>query len=69
VAFSVSLQANTVQGVVICERTQLNSQYFPALQKFIVLELGLTLVPISKQTEAAGFLCELVCELIDNRDA
>jgi hypothetical protein len=54
------LQLNAFRGVVIAEKTRLSRQYFVALQKFVVLELGLVLVPVSQQTEAAGLLVKMV---------
>jgi len=44
----------------VAEKTALSSQYFNQLQKFVVLELGLVLMPVSQCSEAAGFLLELV---------
>ena len=44
----------------------MSSQYFCQLQKFVVLELGLVLLPVSQCTEAAGFLLELVCSTPSN---
>jgi len=44
----------------MAEKTALSSQYFSLLQKFVVLELGLVLMPVSQCSEAAGFLLELV---------
>ena len=49
-----------VKGVVLVERTAASDQYFYDLQKFAVLELGLSLLPVSKQSEAAGLLVQLV---------
>ena len=55
------LQCGNVHGIIIAEKTALSSQYFFELQKFVVLELGMVLLPVSQCSEAAGFLLELVC--------
>ncbi|CAM4735362.1 hypothetical protein PO909_021226 [Leuciscus waleckii] len=49
-----------LQGVVIVEKTRLSEQYFSELQKFVVLELGLTLLPVSTVAEAAQLIAQLV---------
>ena len=54
-------QANTIKVVVLVEKTELSRQYFWPVQKFIVLELGLTLIPVTSQKEAANMLAALVC--------
>nr|XP_020671617.1 Fanconi anemia core complex-associated protein 24 isoform X1 [Pogona vitticeps]XP_020671621.1 Fanconi anemia core complex-associated protein 24 isoform X1 [Pogona vitticeps] len=51
-----------LQGIIIVEKTQISNQYFPAVQKFVVLELGMTLVPVANQGEAAQFIIQLVHE-------
>ena len=43
------------------EKTDVSRQYFWPVQKFIVLELGLTLIPVTSQKEAANMLAALVC--------
>ncbi len=56
-------QANSgLQGIVIVEKTHLSEQYFSGLQKFVVLELGLTLLPVSSAAEAAQLIAQLVSE-------
>uniref|UniRef100_A0A8C0ITJ2 FA core complex associated protein 24 n=2 Tax=Chelonoidis abingdonii TaxID=106734 RepID=A0A8C0ITJ2_CHEAB len=40
----------------------ISDQYFPAVQKFIVLELGMTLLPIANQGEASQLIIQLVHE-------
>lgn len=42
------------------ENTRLSQQYFSAVQKFVVLELGLTVLPVSGQTEAAQLIAQIV---------
>ncbi|KAI7811641.1 Fanconi anemia core complex-associated protein 24 [Triplophysa rosa] len=49
-----------LQGIVIVEKTHLSEQYFSGLQKFVVLELGLTLLPVSSPVEAAQLIGQLV---------
>uniref|UniRef100_A0A3B1JUR3 FA core complex associated protein 24 n=1 Tax=Astyanax mexicanus TaxID=7994 RepID=A0A3B1JUR3_ASTMX len=45
-----------LQGIVLVEKTRLSEQYFSGLQKFVVLELGLTLLPVSSPAEAAQLI-------------
>lgn len=42
------------------ENTRLSEQYFPAVQKFVVFDLGLTLLPVSGQTEASQLITQVV---------
>ncbi|XP_065147306.1 Fanconi anemia core complex-associated protein 24 isoform X2 [Paramisgurnus dabryanus] len=49
-----------LQGIVIVEKTHLSEQYFSGLQKFVVFELGLTLLPVSSPVEAAQLIGQLV---------
>uniref|UniRef100_A0A672QHH5 FA core complex associated protein 24 n=1 Tax=Sinocyclocheilus grahami TaxID=75366 RepID=A0A672QHH5_SINGR len=51
-----------LQAIVIVEKTPLSEQYFSGLQKFVVLELGLTLLPVSTAPEAAQLIAQLVSE-------
>ncbi|KAG8144050.1 hypothetical protein E2320_001172 [Naja naja] len=37
--------ACNLQGIVFVEKTQISNQYFPEVQKFVILELGMTLLP------------------------
>lgn len=53
-------KANKVPIVVIGERTATSSQYFSSLQKFCVMELGFSLVPVPSQREAGSFLAQMV---------
>ncbi|XP_044126307.1 Fanconi anemia core complex-associated protein 24 [Bufo gargarizans] len=55
-------KATDLKGVVIAERTRLSDQYFPPVQDFVVLELGMTLLPVSGQSEAAQLIVHLVQE-------
>ncbi|XP_059143450.1 Fanconi anemia core complex-associated protein 24-like [Physella acuta] len=54
-------KAKNLHGIVIVEKTLTSSQYFHDIQKFCVTELGLDLIPVSNQKEAASFLIQLVC--------
>uniref|UniRef100_A0A8C5SNE0 FA core complex associated protein 24 n=1 Tax=Laticauda laticaudata TaxID=8630 RepID=A0A8C5SNE0_LATLA len=51
-----------LQGIVFVEKTQISNQYFPEMQKFVVLELGMTLLPVASQKEAAQLIAQLVQE-------
>ncbi|XP_078066626.1 uncharacterized protein KIAA0513 homolog isoform X3 [Mustelus asterias] len=55
-------RASTLNGIIVLEKTQLSEQYFPAVQRFVVLELGMTLLPIASQTEASNLIIQLVHE-------
>ncbi|XP_072136122.1 uncharacterized protein KIAA0513-like isoform X3 [Mobula birostris] len=60
--------ASTLNGVVLVEKTRLSEQYFAGVQKFVVLELGLTLLPVASQSEAAQLIAQLVHEEGRDRD-
>ncbi|CAL1592070.1 unnamed protein product [Knipowitschia caucasica] len=47
-------------GLVLVENTRLSEQYFTAVQKFVVFDLGLTLLPVSGQTEASQLIAQIV---------
>ncbi|KAL7867839.1 hypothetical protein SRHO_G00092230 [Serrasalmus rhombeus] len=49
-----------LSGIVIVEKTCLSEQYFSGLQKFVVLELGLTLLPVASPAEAAQLIEQMV---------
>lgn len=55
-------KVNKLKGIVIVEKTPMTAQHFLDLQKFVVLELGMVLLPVSSQTEAAGLLAQMVLE-------
>nr|XP_058944247.1 Fanconi anemia core complex-associated protein 24-like [Pocillopora verrucosa] len=46
--------------VIIAEKTSLSSQYFYELQKFIVMERGLVLLPVASPVEAGRILAQMV---------
>ncbi|RUS76585.1 hypothetical protein EGW08_015663 [Elysia chlorotica] len=53
-------KARSVRGAVIVEKTATSAQYFLDVQKFCVGNLGLHLVPVKNQSEAAAFLIQVV---------
>ncbi|XP_048371124.1 Fanconi anemia core complex-associated protein 24 isoform X1 [Sphaerodactylus townsendi] len=59
--------ASSLQGIVIVEKTPISDQYFPAVQKFVVLELGMALLPVANQGEAAQLIIQLVQEQAKDR--
>uniref|UniRef100_A0A8B9ZVX6 FA core complex associated protein 24 n=1 Tax=Anas zonorhyncha TaxID=75864 RepID=A0A8B9ZVX6_9AVES len=54
--------ANSLGGIVIVERTQISDQYFIAVQKLVVLELGMVLLPVANQAEASQLITQLNSE-------
>ncbi|KAM9191982.1 Fanconi anemia core complex-associated protein 24 isoform 1-T1 [Dugong dugon] len=54
--------SSNLQGIVLVEKTQMIEQYFPAVQKFTVLELGMVLLPVASQMEASCLIIQLVQE-------
>ncbi|NXU93675.1 FAP24 protein, partial [Xiphorhynchus elegans] len=52
--------ASNLRGLVIVEKTQITNQYFSAVQKFVVLELGMVLLPVANQGEASQLIIQLV---------
>lgn len=52
--------SSSFQELVLVENTRLSEQYFPAVQKFVVFDLGLTLLPVSGQTEASQVIAQMV---------
>lgn len=54
-------QANSnFHGIVFVEKTCLSEQYFSGLQKFVVLELGMTLLHVPGPGEAAQLIAQMV---------
>ncbi|XP_077425193.1 Fanconi anemia core complex-associated protein 24 [Vanacampus margaritifer] len=51
---------SSFQEQVLLEKTRLVEQYFWAVQKFVVVELGLTLLPVGGQMEASQLLLQMV---------
>ncbi|XP_030281552.1 Fanconi anemia core complex-associated protein 24-like [Sparus aurata] len=52
--------SSSFQELVLVENTKLSEQYFSAVQKFVVFDLGLTLLPVSGQTEASQLITQIV---------
>uniref|UniRef100_A0A3P9NC13 FA core complex associated protein 24 n=1 Tax=Poecilia reticulata TaxID=8081 RepID=A0A3P9NC13_POERE len=52
--------SSSFQELVLVERTRLSEQYFSALQRFVVFDLGLSLLPVSGQTEASQLITQIV---------
>ncbi|XP_054245769.1 Fanconi anemia core complex-associated protein 24 [Indicator indicator] len=61
--------ASSLRGIVIVEKTQISDQYFLAVQKLVVLELGMVLLPVANQGEASQFVTQLVRELSRERSS
>ena len=57
---SLPLKSSNLQGIVIVEKTQMSEQYFSAIQKFTVLDLGMVLLPVASQMEASCLIIQLV---------
>ncbi|KAL4642175.1 Fanconi anemia core complex-associated protein 24 [Arapaima gigas] len=57
-----------LQGIVVVEKTQLSKQYFSALQKFVVFQLGFPLLPVADQTEASQLITQLANETSKSRE-
>ncbi|NXI68874.1 FAP24 protein, partial [Anseranas semipalmata] len=56
--------ASSLGGIVIVERTQISDQYFLAVQKLVVLELGMVLLPVANQGEASQLITQLVSSYV-----
>ncbi|NXU54966.1 FAP24 protein, partial [Turnix velox] len=54
--------ATSLGGIVIVEKTRISDQYFSAVQKLVVLELGMVLLPVANQGEASQLIVQLVRE-------
>lgn len=54
--------SSNLKGIVVVEKTQMSEQYFPAIQKFTVLDLGMVLLPVASQMEASCIIIQLVQE-------
>uniref|UniRef100_A0A3B5KP27 Uncharacterized protein n=1 Tax=Xiphophorus couchianus TaxID=32473 RepID=A0A3B5KP27_9TELE len=52
--------SSSFQELVLVERTRLSEQYFSALQRFVVFDLGLSLLPVSGPTEASQLITQIV---------
>lgn len=54
--------ASSLGGIVIVEKTPITEQYFSAVQKLVVLQLGMVLLPVANQGEASQLITQLVRE-------
>uniref|UniRef100_A0A8C9EK27 FA core complex associated protein 24 n=1 Tax=Pavo cristatus TaxID=9049 RepID=A0A8C9EK27_PAVCR len=54
--------ASSLGGIVIVEKTPISEQYFSAVQKLVVLQLGMVLLPVANQEEASQLITQLVRE-------
>ncbi|XP_068452501.1 Fanconi anemia core complex-associated protein 24-like [Clinocottus analis] len=52
--------SSSLQELVLVENTRLSEQYFAAVQKFVVFDLGLTLLPVGGQAEASQLITQIV---------
>ncbi|XP_010739303.2 Fanconi anemia core complex-associated protein 24 [Larimichthys crocea] len=52
--------SGSFQELVLVENTRLSEQYFSAVQKFVLFDLGLTLLPVSGQAEASQLITQIV---------
>ncbi|NXJ22906.1 FAP24 protein, partial [Dicrurus megarhynchus] len=52
--------ASSLRGIVIVEKTQISDQYYLGVQKLVVLELGMVLLPVANQGEASQLIVQLV---------
>ncbi|NXO24676.1 FAP24 protein, partial [Cisticola juncidis] len=62
--------ASSLRGIVIVEKTQISDQYYSGVQKLVVLELGMVLLPVANQGEASQLIIQLVsfCVREQSRD-
>ncbi|NXO06919.1 FAP24 protein, partial [Oriolus oriolus] len=62
--------ASSLRGIVIVEKTQISDQYYLGVQKLVVLELGMVLLPVANQGEASQLIIQLVsfCVREQSRD-
>ncbi|NWX26638.1 FAP24 protein, partial [Notiomystis cincta] len=56
--------ASSLTGIVIVEKTQISDQYYLGVQKLVVLELGMVLLPVANQGEASQLIIQLVSSCI-----
>ncbi|KAM6064968.1 Fanconi anemia core complex-associated protein 24 isoform 2-T2 [Theristicus caerulescens] len=56
---------SSLEVIVIVERTQISDQYFLAVQKLVVLELGMVLLPVANQGEASQLITQLCSQLAE----
>ncbi|NXJ06743.1 FAP24 protein, partial [Odontophorus gujanensis] len=56
--------ASSLGGIVIVEKTPISEQYFSAVQKLVVLQLGMALLPVANQEEASQLITQLVSSYV-----
>lgn len=49
---------------MIVEKTPITEQYFSAVQKLVVLQLGMVLLPVANQGEASQLITQLVSSYV-----
>ena len=54
------IQVEKVRGIVLVEKTDSTTQYFGELQNFVAITLGMIVIPVSTQEEAAKLLVQMV---------
>lgn len=54
--------SGSFQELVLVENSRLCQQDFPSVQKFVAFDLGLTLLPVGGQTEAAQLISRSVSQ-------
>ncbi|XP_014781236.1 Fanconi anemia core complex-associated protein 24 [Octopus bimaculoides] len=52
-------KADAFKIIVVAEKTPMTTQYYANIQNFCVFELGLVLLPVSSQADAAGIITQL----------
>ncbi|XP_008279854.1 Fanconi anemia core complex-associated protein 24 [Stegastes partitus] len=52
--------SSSFQELVLVEKSRISEQYFAAVQSFVVLDLGLALLPVSGQTGASQLITHIV---------
>ncbi|XP_053304885.1 Fanconi anemia core complex-associated protein 24 [Spea bombifrons] len=62
-------EACNLKGIIIIEKTRLSDQYYPPIQNFVALELGMTILPVTDQSEAAQLIAHLVHERSNERSS
>lgn len=60
---SLKTSSHGFQELVLVEKTRLSEQYFGAMQKLVVFDLGLTLLPVGGQAEASQLIAQIVSTL------
>ena len=56
----VLFQVENVRGIIIVEKSNTTVQCFDDVQNFAAITLGMIVIPVSSQEEAAGLLAQMV---------